>query len=182
MQFQLKVSFQYKHMGGGVDANGTMLPEVRHRAGEAGATARKLRQCVLANAALSLRSRAALGEALVGSKLRQNAQSWQPLGRGAAGVFHTACMRLYRDIASLRNTPEHQWNGKTVLVNGPFNTPEEFIAVGRLRMLPRLLKSGPECLLALLRTGDPATPLRDWVGAVAEDVGWLLRHAGDPDG
>ena len=42
LPFQLRVCFQYKHMGGIVDANGTMLPEIQHRAGIVGATARKL--------------------------------------------------------------------------------------------------------------------------------------------
>ena len=41
MPFQLRVCFQYKHMGGIVDVHGTMLPEIQYRAGEAGATARK---------------------------------------------------------------------------------------------------------------------------------------------
>ena len=86
-------------------------------------------------------------------------------------------MRLNRDITDLRSQPEHQYNDGTVLARGPFNTPEECIAVARLRLLPRLLRHGPECLLALLRTGNPMSP-RDWIGAVAGDVGWMLQHLG----
>eukprot|EP00974_Lingulodinium_polyedra_P080338 7782684-Lingulodinium_polyedra.AAC.1 len=47
-------------------------------------------------------------------------------------------------------------------------------------MLPRLLEGGPCCLLALLRSGDPAEP-KDWVGAVARDLAWLeLRNGVGP--
>ena len=82
-QLQITVSFQYKHMGGIVDATGSMRYELKARADSAAAAARPLRRQVIENSALTRNARVMLGRALVASRLHE-CPGLDAAGRGFA--------------------------------------------------------------------------------------------------
>ena len=88
--FQLRLCFQCTTMGGVFDANGSMPPVIWLRITEGVAATKPLRKRVLCNYSLQQRTRALLGEALVGSRLRFNNQAWLPLAIGTEETYARA--------------------------------------------------------------------------------------------
>ena len=175
-QLRVTVSFQYKHMGGIVDATGSMRYELKARADSAAAAARPLRKRVIENSALTRNARTMLGRALVASRLHTNAQAWMPLDMDSRARHQVATLAMYRRITGLGGDAEVHFNDAAVLAEGPFAEPQEAVTIARLRFLTRLLARAPNALFALLRSGRPGHG--SWLGALADDLAWLHRHLG----
>ena len=152
---RLRCAFQYTHMGGRVDANGGMQPELRERASAARGVHIPLRRQVLAREQLTQPTRHALAEALVGSRLRYNCHMGLPLSKGAQQLWWQANLQLCRDVTGRRSGPDVHWSDRDALLAGPFVDPGESLSVARLRFLPRLLRSGPPCPPGLVAAGRP---------------------------
>ena len=118
--FQLRPCFQYNHMGRAIDADGSMLPEICLRVMVGAAAARPLRKRVLCSYSLQQSTRALLGEALVGCRLRFNGQAWLPLAKAAEEGYLRAIVGLYRDVTQLRHSDVRPIPDAEVMVEGFF--------------------------------------------------------------
>ena len=177
-QLRITVSFQYKHMGGIVDATGSMRYELKARADCAAAAGRPLRRRVIENSALTRDARVMLvGRALVASRLHTNAQAWMPLDADSRSRHQIAMLAMYRRVTGFTGDAEKHFSDAAALAEGLFAEPQEAITVARLRFLTRLLARAPDALFALLRSGRPGPG--SWVGALDGDFCWLRQFGRD---
>ena len=100
------------------------------------------------------KSKLTYADALGMSKLTFNCGIWGPLGSRAAAALNKAYHSVYRAIEprgeSNQDGPKFETTNETLLANAQRPHPDQYLALARLRYLPRLLRRAPQSLLAAL--------------------------------
>ena len=172
----------YIHLGSVLDAAGSMMPEIKHRAQTTTDTLRILRTRVFAPPALCDGTRMTFADSLVMSGRLYNAGTWPALTLGEVRQVEVDIMKVYRAAAKVRFVEEESCvSNAQVLARLQRPPPEVLLRAARLRLLGSLVHSGPLMAFALLRahwhaTGEGIARDRTWMGMVMQDCEWL-RYA-----
>ena len=166
---------QYKHLGGIIEENGSMFPEVRNRCKSAMNSLAPL-GALLGSRHVSLRPRVNLTHSLIVSKLLYNSQTWENLEKRQKQSLNTMYMRAWRRVA---NDPRYRRTKFTdVAVRQMLQVASLDCALRRRRLLyfSRLTRVALEPLHAVLQQRTPAGELLLWVKLFFQDLDVLRAH------
>ena len=116
----------YRHLGTRMHIGQKMLPELKARCGQAGATFRKYRRQIFQNARISLRKRLFLFNSLVASIMEFNAGTWSGLSKGEWAYFNKRILNMYRSIAraTIKEEELRLWSNDRILAYLQVPSPE----------------------------------------------------------
>ncbi len=165
------VSALYKHLGSMIAANGSMAAEVSARIAATWATVKSLCAQFYKAAEVSSGVKAKTVAPFLWSRLCYNAATWSPL---TAGQFKRLNGVYLKCIHLAANTAKEDYQdpliNSKVLAKTSMVPLSLFLRLGRLALLPRLLRVAPPYLLRLC---DESRTRRH---VVVEDLTWLGQH------
>ena len=126
----VKVNTLYKHLGGYVQCQSSMKPEVRHRSAQSLAVDLSIKRSILQNSSFRQRDRMMVSDALSLSKLCFNAAIWTKLSAKDFEIFSVRYMARVRLVQGRINPEQCHWSDVEVLVGAHKISPAE-----HLRML-----------------------------------------------
>ena len=162
----------YRHLGTRIHIGLKMMPELKARCGQAGATFRKYRRQIFQNARISLRKRLFLFNSLVASILEFNAGTWSGLSKGEWAYFNKRIMGMYRSIAraTIKEEELRLWSNHRILAYLQVPSPEVIVNVARLRYMISLHRSAPKTLWHLIGADGV------WLSHLQQSQYWMESH------
>ena len=162
----------YRHLGTRMHIGQKMLPELKARCGQAGATFRKYRRQIFQNARISLRKRLFLFNSLVASIMEFNAGTWSGLSKGEWAYFNKRILNMYRSIAraTIKEEELRLWSNDRILAYLQVPSPEVIVNVARLRYMISLHRSAPKTLWHLIGAEG------GWLSHLHQSQYWMESH------
>ena len=169
---RLRITHQYRHLGGQLHYVGNMVQEVKARCGMAKAAFNDYRRKVFANNQLSLSHRGQLLHCLILSILRWNYGAWPSLDKWAYHRYHSTVILLAKKICYADSKKEEVWSRRTdqVLSDLAMCSPQEALHVARLGFYTTAYHTAPDCLWLLVAAE------RSWINQVDEALQWALSQ------
>ena len=162
----------YRHLGSIISSDGSLLPEIRRRLGEAFAAGRPLRKQVFGNPRLPLHVRVTLFRSLVLSRLLHNCGAWPVLQKGEARAWQGGVLRLYKLLLTGKaGTHDAHNTAQGICTGATLPSPAQLLHLERLRLLYQLATRHCQPVLAILEAGLGSE--RCWLSAVNQGVQWL---------
>ena len=173
----------YRHLGSMISCDGSLLPEIRRRLGEAFAAGQPLRKQVFGNPRLPLHVRITLFRSLVLSRLLHNCGAWPVLQKGEARAWQGGVLRLYKLLLTGAAGIHDAHNVAQEICTGvQLPSPAQLLHIERLRLLYQLATRACQPVLALLEAGLGSE--RCWLSAANQGISWLAeacrRHLPQP--
>ena len=164
----------YRHLGSMISCDGSLLPEIRRRLGEAFAAGRPLRKQVFGNPRLPLHVRVTLFRSLVLSRLLHNCGAWPALGKGEARAWQGGVLRLYKLLLTgAAGAHDAHTAAPEICTGAQLPSPAQLLHFERMRLLYQLATRKCQPVLALLEAGIGSE--RCWMSAVHQGVSWLAE-------
>ena len=128
------------------------------------------KRAVYGNRTIPLARRTILFQANVMSTLLFGAGVWPELGEGDFRLFHSGAMSLFRQVLAIPRNACQRWS--TAEIQGALDlpSPQVLLYVERLRVLPLLVKTGPDPLWGLVRHDDA------FLSGMRRACQWLFSH------
>ena len=168
----LRIVDAYKHLGGYVAADASMRREIGNRASSGMTVYMELRKPIFADRRLPLATKSQLADALVDSRHFYNAAIWPRLPERELKRVEISCAKPYRTMLGLQLRKDAPLVASGVVLQcSRATSTKACVSLARLRYLPRLTRSAPPLLHALIvaTSGSPDS----WMAALKEDLGWL---------
>ena len=165
---RLRITHQYRHLGGQLHYVGNMLQEVKARCGMAKAAFNDYRRKVFANNQLSLTHRGQLLHCLILSILRWNYGAWPSLDKWAYHRYHSTVVLLAKKICYADSKKEDVWSRRTdqVLADLAMCSPQEALHVARLGFYTTAYHTAPDCLWLFIAAE------RSWINQIDTALQW----------
>ena len=164
---------KYKHLGVLQTPTGSILEEIRHRAGLARGTYHEARRKVYKSKAISLQRKATLLATTVVPKLLQGAGAWPPLNKREHQAFAGAVWGFYRGVLGVHRNMDQRITASTCFSLLQLPDPDTLLQLARLSYLAQIVRSGPDILWAILRADRP------YADMLASDLAWLYSWVWD---
>ena len=164
---------KYKHLGVLQTPTGSILEEIRHRAGLARGTYHEARRKVYKSKAISLQRKATLLATTVIPKLLQGAGAWPPLNKREHQAFAGAIWGFYRGVLGVHRNMDQRITASTCFSLLQLPDPDTLLKLARLSYLSQIIRSGPDILWAILRADRPYATMLE------SDLAWLYAWVWD---
>ena len=166
---QLRITHQYRHLGGQLHYVGSLLQEVKARCGMARAAFTDYRRKVFANKHLSLKHRGQLLHSLILSVLRWNYGAWPAMDKWAFSRYSSTVLNLAKTICYANERCDEVWTRShdRVLADLSMSSPQEALHVARLGFYTTAYHTAPDCLWIL------AASERTWINQIDEALQWM---------
>ena len=173
----IKIDSAYKHLGTVATRRLTMDAEVAARAACARTALAPLRKAALRLEGLSMKHKLLLTDACATSILFFHCGAWPPLSGTQRARMEATYAQLLAAATGLgkRSAREHSSHSEIWIRAHRFDA-DTFIRIARLRMLHRIVSSGPAVVRRMV---DFMLPLRGtWGNTVADDIAWAQSLLG----
>ena len=166
---QLRITHQYRHLGGQLHYIGNMLQEVKARCGMATAAFADYRRKVFSNKHLTLKHRGQLLQCMIFSIMRWNYGAWPGLDARAYTRFFATTLNLAKRICYADHRSEEVWSRNTdrILTDVGILSPQESLHVARLGFYTTAIHTAPDCLWVLIAAE------RTWISQVDLAMQWM---------
>lgn len=161
----------YKHLGTVFSQRGRMLPEIRHRLGQARHAFRKHRKMIFGNANLPVKTRTQLFVTLVMSVLQFNIAVWPALTNNEHQAFARGVQSLYHSLAyAYWGTGVFTWRVERVAEALGLSLADVVLRNARLRYFQHLTLKADEFVWAFIHLDS------GWLGLIRADLAWLHQQ------
>ena len=161
----------YKHLGTVFSHRGRLLPEIRHRLGQARQAFRKHRKMIFSNVNLPIKTRTQLFVTLVLSVLQFNIAIWPALSNNEHQAFAKGVQALYHSLAyAFWGKDVYTWRVEKVSETLGLSQTDILLRNARLRYLQHLTLKADQFVWAYIHL-DPG-----WLGLVRADLTWLHQQ------
>ena len=166
------VVLHYCHLGGQVTGTGAMLPEVKARAAMARAADRPINKTICKIHGYTTKQKVQYKDSLSLSRLKYNAQVWNPLEPAAMDAFRKIYCEIYRGAVGRPRKAGNTTSNSEALAMAARPTPDDFLRHARLVHLARLMDTATPALRAMLdeRSNTPGS----WSHELRLDLQWML--------
>ena len=165
----------YKHLGGIIEENGNMFPEIQNRCRSAMNSFAPLAK-LIGSKHVNLRRRVNLSHSLIMSKLLFNSQTWEKLGKRPRQTLNNMYMKAWRRVV---NDPRYQKTRMTdVQVRQMLQVASLDCALRKRRLLyfSRLTRVDLDPLKAILQQRTPRGELLPWAQLLLQDLSIMKYH------
>lgn len=161
----------YKHLGTVFSQRGRMLPEIRHRLGQARHAFRKHRKMIFGKANLPVKTRTQLFVTLVMSVLQFNIAVWPALTNNEHQAFARGVQSLYHSLAyAYWGTGVFTWRVERVAEALGLSLADVVLRNARLRYFQHLTLKADEFVWAFIHLDS------GWLGLIRADLAWLHQQ------
>lgn len=169
---QLRITHQYRHLGGQLHYIGNMVQEVKARCGMARSAFADYRRKIFSNKDLSLKHRGQLLQSLIFSVLRWNYGAWPALDSDAYNRYSSTTLILAKKICYADNRKEEVWSrsARRVMADLSMSSPQEALHVARLSFYTTAIHTAPDCVWVMIAAE------RSWINQVDEAVQWMWQQ------
>ena len=166
---QLRITHQYRHLGGQLHYVGNMVQEVRARCGMAKAAFADYKRKIFSNKFLSLKHHGQLLQCLIYSVLRWNYGAWPCLDEWAFRRYSSTTMILAKKICYANQRCDDVWtrSSRRILADLHVSSPQEALHVARLGFFTTAFHTAPDCLWTM------AAAERSWINQIDEGLQWM---------
>ena len=175
----IQVYFNYKHLGSIVDASGSLMPEIKARAGKALHAVRPLVSSCLGSDKIPLARRRQILHSLGLSVLVHNVGTWRKLTVGEAEAWSAAIWKIYCCVIPRKHAETHPHiSVEYAAYEAGYFLPEAVLHVNRLRLLGQMLRYPDESLVDIINDNWQKCGVTSWWVCVQEAILWLRDVSG----
>ena len=169
---QLRITHQYRHLGGQLHYIGNMVQEVKARCGMAKHAFADYRRKIFSNKHLSLKHRGQLLQSLIYSVLRWNYGAWPALDIHAYNRYSSTTLLLAKKICYADQRKEEVWtrSARRVMADLCMSSPQEALHVARLGFYTTAIHTAPDCVWTMIAAE------RSWINQVDEAMQWMWQQ------
>ena len=169
---QLRITHQYRHLGGQLHYIGNMVQEVKARCGMAKSAFADYRRKIFSNKDLSIETQGQLLQSLIFSVLRWNYGAWTALDSHAYNRYSSTTLILAKKICYADKRKEEVWSrsARRVLADLSMRSLQEALHVARLSFYTTAIHIAPDCVWVMIAAE------RSWINQVDEAIQWMWRQ------
>lgn len=161
----------YKHLGTVFSHRGRLLPEIRHRLGQARQAFRKHRKMIFSNVNLPIKTRTQLFVTLVLSVLQFNIAIWPALSNNEHQAFAKGVQALYHSLAyAFWGKEVYTWRVERVSEALGLSQTDIILRNARLRYFQHLALKADQFVWAYIHLDT------GWMGLIRADLTWLHQQ------
>ena len=136
---ELRLVRSYRYLGGIIEDNGTVTPEIRLRTVQAQSQIRPLRKTIISNGQVDLKARRTILQALGTSKATFGIGTWPRLTKQQETMWQNGIVGLYR---MLQRPDKERTPVPETLIHAELPTPQQLLRQHRTTMLQQLGRHG----------------------------------------
>ena len=161
----------YKHLGTVFSQRGRMLPEIRHRLGQARQAFKKNRKLIFSNDRLPIKTRTQLFGSLVMSVLQFNIAIWPALTNNEHQAFMKGLQSVYSSLAyAFWGSCVFSWRAERIAEALGLSLVDVVLRNARLRYFQHIVLKADEYVWAFIHLDD------GWLGLIRADLAWMHRQ------